>query len=130
MNATNAGGMKRLLAGAIAGFAAVSGPAAAPDAASSDAAVAIEVFQYRPDSLVVASGTRVVWTNGDDIEHTVTAGTPEMADGSFSAALAGRGASVARVFDDPGTYPYFCARHAFMKARVVVRPGGRTKGAT
>ena len=51
----------------------------APDArgsARADATVAIRTFQFAPDTLRVKAGTRVVWTNADEIEHTITSGTP------------------------------------------------------
>src|SRR5262245_42489176 len=42
--------------------------------------VEVRTFQFTPDTLRVSAGTRVEWTNGDDIEHTITAGTPEKRD--------------------------------------------------
>ena len=35
--------------------------------------VAIQGFGYKPKQLEITVGTRVVWTNADEIEHTVTA---------------------------------------------------------
>src|SRR5262245_10416273 len=34
--------------------------------------VLVRTFAFRPDTLGVPSGTTVTWTNGDEIEHTVT----------------------------------------------------------
>jgi plastocyanin len=38
----------------------------------------------------VKAGTRLTWTNQDDITHTVTSGTPEQRDGRFEMPLDGR----------------------------------------
>jgi plastocyanin len=37
-------------------------------------AVEIRLFQFKPGAVEVKAGTAVTWTNGDDIEHTVTSG--------------------------------------------------------
>jgi plastocyanin len=85
-----------------------------------EAGVTVRVFQFAPDTLVVPAGTRVTWTNTDDVEHTVTGGAGEGADGSFAGPLATKGAVFAFTFERPGTYPYFCDRHHFMRGVVRV----------
>jgi plastocyanin len=82
---------------------------------------AIRVFQFQPGALEVRAGTRVTWTNQDDITHTVTSGLPGSPDGWFDVQLAGKGTSGSATFADPGVYPYFCARHPSMRGEVVVR---------
>lgn len=82
---------------------------------------AIRVFQFQPAALLVRPGGRVTWRNEDDITHTVTSGAPGQPDGRFDIQLAGKGARGNAVFPDPGTYPYFCARHPSMRGEVVVR---------
>jgi plastocyanin len=79
------------------------------------------VFQFQPGALEVRAGTRVTWTNHDDITHTVTSGAPGSPDGRFDVRLAGKGMSGGTVFAERGVYPYFCARHASMRGEVVVR---------
>ncbi len=88
-------------------------------ASAAEGAVTIKLFQYRPGTLTVRAGTRVVWTNGDEIEHTVTAGTPEQ-HGRFAAKLDGKGASTSVTFGEPGVYPYFCERHQHMRGEIRV----------
>ena len=85
--------------------------------------VAIQAFQFQPKAIEVTAGTRVVWTNRDDIEHTVTA---DSSGGgvAFDGALGGKGRSFAFTFTLPGTYAYFCARHTFMRGTVRVTPKG------
>ena len=85
------------------------------------ATAAIRVFQFQPGALEVRPGTRVTWTNQDDITHTVTSGTPGSPDGRFDVPLDGKGATGGATFSAPGVYPYFCARHTSMRGEVVVR---------
>jgi len=92
------------------------------DHATADAAVSIRTFQFAPDTLHVKTGTTVVWTNADEIEHTITSGTPDTRDGAFSGVVAKRGATYAAVLSKPGTYRYFCDRHRFMNGTVIVNP--------
>jgi len=44
---------------------------------SADVTVSIRTFQFAPDTLHVKVGTKVVWMNGDEVEHTITSGTPD-----------------------------------------------------
>jgi plastocyanin len=88
----------------------------------SDAAVSIRTFQFAPDTLRVKVGTRVVWTNADEIEHTITSGTPDTRDRRFNGVVAKRGASYSAVLKEAGTYRYFCDRHRFMNGTVIVNP--------
>ena len=82
--------------------------------------VAVKTFQFAPDTLRVRVGTRVVWINEDEIEHTVTAGTPAARNAAFNAVLKTKGASTERAFDTPGTFTYFCDRHQFMRGSITV----------
>jgi plastocyanin len=89
--------------------------------AAGGAAAAIRVFQFQPGTLEVRAGTRVTWTNHDDIPHTVTSGVAGSPDGRFDVRLDGKGAGGGAVFTGRGVYPYFCARHPSMRGEVVVR---------
>ena len=93
----------------------------APPAQAADGEVAIRLFAFAPTPLTVKPGATVTWTNGDDITHTVTSGTPAAKDGRFEARLAGKQASYRRTFAEAGTYPYFCERHPNMVGEVFVR---------
>jgi plastocyanin len=90
-------------------------PAPAPDT-SGGPAVAIENFNFVAADLTVKAGTSVVWTNHDDVEHTVTA-----SDNSFSSSSIPTEGQFSYTFSTPGTYSYFCAIHPFMTARVIVQ---------
>ena len=97
--------------------------AAAPGRPAADTPVAIRVFQFGPAALEVPVGTRVQWSNEDEIEHTVTSGDAEHPDGKFGGTLAVRGSTFAFTFTQPGSYHYFCDRHHFMRGEVRVLPG-------
>jgi plastocyanin len=90
-----------------------------------DSPVTVKLFQFAPDTLVVPVGTRVVWTNADAIEHTVTSGEAEKADGHFAGVMAGKGAAFAFTFTQPGAYRYFCDRHHFMRGEIRVTSTGK-----
>ena len=89
-------------------------------AAAEPQAIAVQLFQFRPGQMDVAKGSRVTWTNQDDITHTVTSGTPEKRDGRFDAQLAGKGATASVEVVESGTYPYFCDRHNSMRGEIRV----------
>jgi plastocyanin len=104
-------------AGLLAAILAGSGIATATPTATQ---IAVQIFQFRPGQLEVEAGTRVTWTNGDDITHTVTSGTPAERDGRFAQRLEGRGAAATVELETPGVYPYFCERHPSMRGEIRV----------
>lgn len=80
--------------------------------------VHIDNFAFTPAELVVKPGTEVVWTNRDDIPHTVTdAKDPKR----MKSDPLDTGDSFRFTFTKPGTYAYFCSLHPHMQGRVVVR---------
>jgi plastocyanin len=83
--------------------------------------VTIQLFQFRPKQLEVRPGTKVTWTNQDDITHTPTSGTPEQRDGRFELSLEGKGATATVELEKPGVYPYFCSRHLSMRGEIRVK---------
>jgi len=87
-------------------------------AVAAPAAVAIKLFQFQPTQIQGSLGTTVTWTNGDEILHTVTSGTPERPDGRVNGTLDGAGTTFSFTFGDAGTYAYFCARHNAMVGEV------------
>jgi plastocyanin len=90
--------------------------------AGPEAAVELRTFQFAPDTARVPAGTTVRWTNRDQIEHTVSGGTPDARLAGWHLVLGTSGASLTRTFDRPGTYTYFCDRHQFMRGTVIVTP--------
>jgi plastocyanin len=83
--------------------------------------VTIQTFQFRPTPLELKAGTRVTWTNQDNILHTVSSGAPDNRGNRFESPLDGKGATYSVVFTQAGTYPYFCDRHQSMRGEILVR---------
>ena len=90
------------------------------EVAAPSATVEVRTFQFSQPTLEVTVGTEVVWSNRDAIEHTVTSGAPDSADGGFAGRLADSGAVYRHRFDRHGTYRYFCERHHFMRGEIRV----------
>ena len=78
--------------------------------------VSIDNFSYSPAEVTVAAGSTVVWTNRDDVTHTVTA-----SDKQFNSPALDTDETFSRRFDRAGTYEYFCAVHPHMTGRIVVK---------
>jgi plastocyanin len=109
--------MSRLLPRRRAALLLVLLPAARGVAAET-ASITIDNFSFNPAMLTVARGTRVVWTNRDDIPHTVVSAARPPA---FRSHPLDTDESFEMVFDRPGRFAYFCSLHAHMQGAVVVR---------
>ena len=92
--------------------------------------VTMRLIALKPDTLTVEAGATVTWEQKDAGAHTVTSGTveqggagvTEMPDGRFDSGEIATGDTYQFTFDEPGTYPYFCAIHpATMRGEVRVR---------
>jgi plastocyanin len=90
----------------------------AVETASAKNEVAIDNFTFSPQVLTVAVGTKVTWTNRDDVPHTVTSPTkPRVLD----SRTLDTDQSFSHVFDRAGTYEYFCAVHPKMTGKIIVK---------
>jgi plastocyanin len=96
----------------------VSQEGAQDDEESGNANVSIESFSFSPTNLEVSPGTKVTWTNNDPTDHTVTSN-----DSSFSSETLAQGDTFSVRLREPGTYPYRCAVHPDMTARITVAEG-------
>lgn len=72
-------------------------------------------FAFKPNALTVEAGAKVIFTNQDQAEHTVTA-----ADGSFDSGLFGKGETFEHTFSKPGVYKIYCQPHDRMVATITV----------
>jgi amicyanin len=95
--------------------AVVIAPLAIRRAHAVDATVKIDNFTFIPPALTVRVGTKVTWTNQDDIPHTVDATT-----GAFRSGALDTDQAFSFTFAKPGTYQYFCALHPHMTGTVTV----------
>jgi plastocyanin len=109
-------------------------PGAEPDGGTTPerpagSGVEMRLIAFKPEKLEVPAGTTVTWKQADAGFHTVTSGTvaqgssgvTEMPDGRFDSGQLATDATFTFSFDDPGSYPYFCAVHpATMRGEVTV----------
>lgn len=101
---------------------AVPAATAAPKPAAKTVMVDIQVFQFMPNVLEVKAGTTVIWTNKDNIEHSITNGVPGKPGGKFDSGFFTQGKTFSFTFTEAGEYPYFCMRHNSMQGIVRVTP--------
>jgi plastocyanin len=99
-------------AGADAG-----GDAAGEPAAVDTTAVSIVDVAFKPADIEVAVGATVDWTNDDPFAHTVTA-----TDGSFDSGTMEGGEAFSQVFEQPGTFEYYCVIHPSMTGTITITP--------
>ena len=92
--------------------------------AHATAHVSIQNFAFSPNTLTVAPGTTVVWTNHDSVAHTVTSDTGAWrASGNLATNK-----TFSHTFAKAGTYSYHWANHSSMTARVIVSRSGKRGG--
>jgi amicyanin len=96
--------------------------ATAPTTPTAEATAAIRVvidnFTFDPPQLTVPVGTKVTWTNRDDVPHTVTSSTrPRFLD----SPTLDTDAAFSQVFMAPGTYDYYCTVHPKMTGQIIVK---------
>ena len=105
-----------LLVGVALAIASPKLHANAGETPSAGADVKIDNFAFGPQSLTVKVGTTVIWTNRDDIPHTVVS-----SDGMFKSKARDTDETFSYKFDKAGTYSYFCSLHPKMTGQVVVQ---------
>ncbi len=73
---------------------------------------------FSPSTITVVIGVNstVLWTNNDDVQHTVTADTLR-----FFNTVLDPGQTFGYTFTQPGTYGYSCQFHGWMIAKVIVK---------
>lgn len=81
-------------------------------------------FKFDPETIDVAVGATVAWTNDDPYFHTVTSGKtdgPEnVPDGKFDHDVKNKGDVAKVTFDQAGTYTYYCKQHNAMNGEIRV----------
>lgn len=75
----------------------------------------IKNYSFSPKTIKVRVGQTVVWTNMDQVQHTVTADK-----GSVASPSLARGEQFHLRFTKVGTYHFHCAYHPFMQVTVKV----------
>jgi plastocyanin len=88
----------------------------ANDQPSANAEVKIDNFVFGPETITVAVGATVTWTNKDDIPHTTVS-----TDGVFKSKVMDTDEKFSYTFAKAGTYPYYCTIHPKMTGKIVVQ---------
>ena len=89
--------------------------AASFDVRAADHAVVIDAMAFKPATLTIKTGDRVVFHNQDLVPHTATA------PGRFDSGVIQTGASWSVDLKTAGRYDYVCLLHPTMKAVLVVQ---------
>lgn len=116
-------------------FAGGITPVTSPSAIAAE--VQIEQYKFVPETVHVAVGGVVRWTNHDNVGHTVSftsADTgarqihsraelfgPSRPANLYGSKLFQAGQSFTARFDRPGRFAYICDPHPYMKAFVIVQ---------
>jgi len=97
------------------GTVIVGGPGVLTGPLPDSGEVSIINRSFRPGSITAASGATITWTNDDGEAHTVTS-----TESAFDSGIVGGGVAFSQTFDEPGTYPYFCAIHPEMRGTITI----------
>ncbi len=93
-------------------------PSSSTQPSASQQQVVIDNFTFTPAELTIPVGTTVTWINHDDVPHTATStATPP----AFNSKALDTDEKFSFTFTTPGTYPYFCAVHTHMTAKITVK---------
>ncbi len=82
----------------------------------SEIMVSINNFAFDPSTITVKKGTKVTWTNDDNVDHTVTSDSGI----ALNSPILSQGQSFSYTFTDSGTFGYHCKIHSMMKGAVIV----------
>ena len=109
-------------AAVLAGVLLLAGPlnvtVNAQQTAPATMAVKIDNFSFSPATLTVPVGTTVIWTNQDDIPHTVVSTDDPRA---FRSKVMDTDEKFSYTFTKAGTYAYYCTIHPKMTGQGVVQ---------
>lgn len=75
---------------------------------------------YIPSKIVIKQGDSVTWVNEDAAFHSVTSGYYDEPSSLFDSGYLDPEGSFSFVFENIGTYDYFCTLHPWMKGQVIV----------
>lgn len=93
-----------------------SGSASASGVTS--ATITIKNFAFGPADLTVAPGAKITVVNQDSTTHTLTATGSKAFD---TGDLAGGKSATITAPTTPGSYPYICSIHTYMKGTLTVK---------
>ncbi|MBI2965401.1 MAG: cupredoxin domain-containing protein [Chloroflexi bacterium] len=88
----------------------------------SQVAIAMKDITFSPQRIVVSAGTKVTWTNDDEVVHFVNTDPHPSHNGlaALNSSALEKGQSYAFTFDKSGIYGYHCSAHTNMTGQVLV----------
>jgi plastocyanin len=102
-------------------------PPPAPPPAPGTVLVSVTEYQFGPDTIMIAMGTPVRWTNEGMQSHSVVSDTAGLfnsptlgSGGTNSYGMPQAGDWYDKTFTTAGTFPYHCGFHANMHGVVIV----------
>ncbi len=76
----------------------------------------IDNFSFSPSSLTIPAGTKLTWTNKDDVPHNVI-----NTDNKFASPVLDTDQKFSFTFEKAGDYGYYCSIHPRMTGKVIVQ---------
>jgi glucose/arabinose dehydrogenase/plastocyanin len=83
-------------------------------------------FAFNPSTITIQSGDSVLWTMRDEFtSHSTTSGIPPSTpNGLWDSGLLATGQTFTHLFNQAGTFTYYCVPHAFTMSGSVTVQGG------
>ena len=75
---------------------------------------------YIPSQITIKKGEQVTWVNEDSAFHSVTSGFYDTPTDLFDSGHMDPFESYVLIFDEEGTFDYFCTLHPWMEGQVIV----------
>lgn len=91
----------------------------APVAGAND--ISIQGMSFVSGNKTVSVGTKLTWTNLDNVAHTVTSGVPGAPSGTFDSGNISPNGTFSYTFNQAGVFNYYCKIHTSMTATITVQ---------
>ena len=88
--------------------------------------VVVQSFAFSPQTITVAAGSSIVWSNLDAFSHTATGNAASLEPLCGASVLLSGTVRCTNRFMTPGVYPYFCSIHSTMMGTVIVMNAAST----
>jgi plastocyanin len=85
--------------------------------APAPATISINNFAFNPSTLIIKVGTRVTWTNNDNVSHTITSDSGNL----LKSPTLTPGQSFSFTFTKAGSENYHCSIHPSMTGQIAVQ---------
>jgi len=105
-----------LASGCVQGPPSGQGQSPPPSGQGNTYNVNIQNLAFSPAALSINAGDTVIWTNNDNMQHTVTSDSGS----ELGSAALSKGQTYSHTFSAAGTFSYHCSIHTSMKASVTV----------